>query len=86
VDAARPATDGASRECLSARIEAVVVPDTPSVADRRREQRAPPGVECTEGVGGSAVEAGGFVPGGEYVHDQRERPLTATGGSGIVAR
>jgi hypothetical protein len=39
-----------------------------------------------EGVGGSAVEAGGFVPGGEHVHDQRERPLTATGGGGIVAR
>jgi hypothetical protein len=43
-------------------------------------------VECAEGVGGSAVEAGAFVPGGEHVHVQSERPLTATGGSGIVAR
>jgi hypothetical protein len=83
----RAAARGARGQTASvAWIPALSMPPRPSSPSRRRGQRAPPGVECTEGVGGSAVEAGGFVPGGEHVHDQRERPLTATGGGGIVAR
>jgi hypothetical protein len=53
---------------------------------RQAKRERHPASSAPKGVGGSAVEAGGFVPGGKHVHDQRERPLTATGGGGIVAR